>query len=89
MTEILVSRHTAEQLLEKEIEKAVALAQNGMQSQSENDYDRWIQDFERRTAMASAAVPGVFTFDANMIAARMRETDALQRAAVELRIAFL
>jgi hypothetical protein len=39
--------------------------------------------------MASAAAPGVFTFDANMIAARMRETDALQRAAVELRLVSL
>jgi predicted nucleotide-binding protein len=60
MTEILVSRHTAEQLLEREIEKAVALAQNGMQSQSENDYDRWIQDFEGWRRMASAVVAKIY-----------------------------
>jgi hypothetical protein len=60
MTEILVSRHTAEQLLERQIEKAVTLAQNGMQSQSENDYDRWIQDFERWRRMGSAVVAKIY-----------------------------
>ncbi len=44
----------------RQIEKAVALAQNGRQSQSENDYDHWIQNFERWRRMGSAVVAKIY-----------------------------